>query len=107
MEIQVSLTRIIPNHQPGKLLCLADVTLQWGDLEMEIRSIRVERQGTQATMVRMPVDREGRALLIFPKEISDAIGDVVLAGGIESGIFRERFSSAQSVALEAAAAARL
>jgi hypothetical protein len=64
-------------------------------MTLEIRSIRIEAVGSGGeggTMVRMPVDRDGRAVLVLPSEVSDAVAEVVLAAGIEAGILRARDS---------------
>lgn len=59
---------------------------------MTIRAVRIESLGEGGVRVRMPVDREGRALVVFPAEVANAIGDVVLAGGLDGGILKERSS---------------
>ncbi|MDR3436397.1 hypothetical protein [Telmatospirillum sp.] len=89
MLVEVKVTAIRP-MSVGKLVALADVLVTLGDLEMTIRSVRVESLGDVGTKVRMPVDRDGRALVVLPEEVASAVGDVVLAGGIEAGILRER-----------------
>lgn len=77
----------------GKLLALADVELDFGGVPVEIKSIRLERE-PNGTSVRLPIDREGRALVVLPEEVRQAMADVVLAGALEAGIVVERFASA-------------
>ena len=62
-------------------------------MSMEIRAIRIEMvgpQGAGGTKVCMPVDRDGRAVLVLPPELSEAVAEVVLAAGIEFGVSKER-----------------
>lgn len=75
----------------GKLMALADVAVALDGVDiMMIRSIRLESLGSAGTQVRMPVNREGRAVLVLPPEVGDAVAEVVYAGGFDAGILAER-----------------
>jgi len=93
MKLVVRSLSVKPAHGSGKLIALADAALTWEDMTLEIRSIRIEKvglDGSGGTKVCMPVDREGRPVLILPPELAAAVGDVVLAAGIDAGILKER-----------------
>lgn len=74
----------------GRLLALADVELDFGGVLVEVNSIRLERE-PNGTSVRLPIDREGRALIVLPEEVRQAMADVVLAGALDAGIVMKRF----------------
>ena len=87
MKLGVRSLSIKPTPGAGKLLALADASLTWEEMTVEIRSIRIEKvgsAGTIGTKVCMPVDRDGRAVLILPPELATAVGDAVLTAGIEA-----------------------
>jgi len=93
MKIEVRSLAVKPISGGGRLVGLADVALAWDDMTMEIRSIRIEAVGSNGaggTKVCMPVDRDGRAVLVLPSELSEAVGEVVLAAAIEAGLLKER-----------------
>ncbi|CAA7626707.1 hypothetical protein [Magnetospirillum sp. UT-4] len=71
------------------MLALADVLVDIDGIEIEINSIRLEREAYRVS-VRLPVDRDNRALIVVPDPVRDAIADVVLAAGLEQGIVLER-----------------
>lgn len=77
----------------GRLLALADVELDFGGVVVEVNAVRVERE-PNGTSVRLPVDRDGRALIVLPDEIREAMADVILAGALDSGIVAERSAAA-------------
>jgi hypothetical protein len=60
-------------------------------IELSVNAVRVERGPNGiALAVRMPVDRAGRPVVDLPDTVRNALGDVVLAAGLEAGILRER-----------------
>ena len=77
----------------NKLLALADVELDFDGVLVEVNSVRLERE-QNGTSVRLPIDRDGRALIVLPEEVRQAMADVVLAGALDAGIVVERFVSA-------------
>ena len=82
---------ITPVHGAGRLLALADVVVEIGGITVQINAVRVE-QAPAGTAVRLPLDRQGRPLVVLPEEVREALGDTVLAAGIEVGILKERFA---------------
>jgi hypothetical protein len=98
MKVEVRSLAIRPMNA-GRLVALADVSLCWEEMSFTIRSIRIEAMGSGGaggTKVSMPVDRDGRAVLVLPPELSDAVAEVVLAAGIEGGILKTRGSDPAS-----------
>ncbi len=89
IAIRCECRTITPVMGSGKLLALADVTIEIAGVEVIIHSIRVEADAN-GTAVRLPVDRQQRPLIILPYEVRLALGDTVLAAGIEAGILRAR-----------------
>ena len=88
MKIEVRSLAVRPISGSGRLIGLADVALTWDEMTIEIRAIRIEvfgLNGTGGTKVCMPVDRDGRAVLVLPPELSEAVAEVVLAAAIEVG----------------------
>lgn len=83
---------IAPVHGGGRLLALADVVVEIAGVVVEINAVRVIAEPT-GTAVRLPVDRQGRAVAVLPDDVRAALGDTVLAAGIEAGILRERFGT--------------
>lgn len=73
----------------GRLLALADVAVEIAGIEVLINAVRVMAESA-GTAVRLPVDRQGRPVVVLPEEIRGHLGDIVLAAGIEAGILRER-----------------
>ena len=71
------------------MLALADVSVEIDGVVIEINSVRLERE-RNGVSVRLPIDRDGRALIVIPDPVRDAIADVVLAAGVEQGIVLER-----------------
>jgi hypothetical protein len=69
-------------------LALADVVIEIAGLVIEINSVRIEREASGVS-VRLPVDRDKRALIVVAGEIRKAMADVVLAAGLEAGLLRE------------------
>jgi hypothetical protein len=60
-------------------------------IEISINAVRVERGPPGiALALRMPTDRAGRLVVDLPKEVTEALGDVVLAAGLEQGVLREK-----------------
>ena len=93
MLVEVKVIAVRPTQASGKLtglVALADVVIEWGELSMEIRAVRIESLGHEGTRVRMPTDREGRAVMVLPDELSAAVAEVVLAGALEMGILKTR-----------------
>lgn len=88
MQVHCTLISIIPKHA-GRLLALADVELNFDGVVIEIMSVRVERE-PNGISVRLPIDRDGRALIVLPEEVRQAMADVVLAGALEVGLVVER-----------------
>jgi stage V sporulation protein G len=82
---------ITPVHGAGRLLALADVAVEIAGVAIEINAVRVE-QASAGIAVRLPLDRQGRPLVVLPEDVRQALGDTVLAAGIEVGILKERFS---------------
>jgi stage V sporulation protein G len=82
---------ITPVHGAGRLLAVADVVVEIAGVTIEINAVRVE-QDPAGTAVRLPLDRQGRPLVVLPEEVREALGDTVLAAGIEVGILKERFA---------------
>jgi stage V sporulation protein G len=84
MKVCCTLLRINAK-QAGRLLALADVELDFDGVVVEVNSVRVERE-PNGTSVRLPIDRDGRALIVLPEEVRHAVADVVLAGALDAGI---------------------
>lgn len=76
-------------HGGGRLLALADVAVEIDGIAVQINSVRVVAEPA-GTAVRLPVDRQGRPVVVLPDELCGHLGDVVLAAGIERGILKER-----------------
>ena len=93
VAIRCECRAITPVSGCGRLLALADVTIEIDGLEIIINSVRVDADAN-GTAVRLPVDRQNRPLIVLPDEVRDALGDTVLAAGIEAGILKERATSA-------------
>ncbi len=92
MNIRCTLLNIVAKNT-GRLLALADVELDFDGVLVEVNSVRLERE-PNGTSVRLPIDREGRALIVLPEEVRQAMADVVLAGALNAGIVVERYASA-------------
>jgi DNA-binding cell septation regulator SpoVG len=88
LNVRCTLINII-SKSAGRLLALADVELDFDGVVVEINSIRIERE-PNGVSVRMPVDRDGRALVVLPDEVKDAISDIILGGALAAGIVKER-----------------
>jgi stage V sporulation protein G len=88
MQVQCTFLDLHPKNA-GKLLALADVELDFEGVAITINSIRLEREANGVS-VRMPIDRDGRPLVILPDEVKDGISDIVLEAGLEAGIVKER-----------------
>ncbi|CAA7627361.1 conserved hypothetical protein [Candidatus Terasakiella magnetica] len=97
IAIRCECIAITPVSGCGKLLALADVVIEIDGIEIIINSVRVDADAN-GTAVRLPVDRQNRPLIVLPDEVRDALGDTVLAAGIEAGILRERPGRATSAA---------
>ncbi len=89
VPIRCECLAITPVHGGGRLLALADVVVEIAGVSVQVNAVRVERDPS-GTAVRLPVDRQGRPLVVLPEEVRTALGDTVLAGGIEAGVLRER-----------------
>jgi len=93
MKIEVRSISVRRTPSAGKLVALADVSLEWEDMAITIRSIRIEAIGSvgqSGTKICMPVDREGRAVVILPTELADAVAEVVMAEALDAGILKTR-----------------
>ncbi|EME71927.1 hypothetical protein H261_00070 [Paramagnetospirillum caucaseum] len=97
IAIRCECIAITPVSGCGRLLALADVVIEIAGIEIIINSVRVEAD-SNGTAVRLPVDRQKRPLVVLPDEVRNALGDTVLAAGIEAGILKERSVQAASVA---------
>ena len=95
MNVNCTLIALTPKST-GRLLALADVELDFDGVLVTVNSIRVERE-TNGVSVRMPVDRDGRPLIIVPDEVKDGISDIVLDAALEAGVVKERLKVAVSV----------
>lgn len=62
MNVHCTLIALTPKNT-GRLLALADVELDFDGVLVTVNSIRVEREPNSVS-VRMPVDRDGRALIV-------------------------------------------
>lgn len=91
ITVHCQCTAITPVHGSGRLLALADVVVEIAGVAMQINAVRVE-QDPAGTAVRLPLDRKGRPLVMLPEDVRQALGDTVLAAGIEAGILKERFA---------------
>ncbi len=91
MSVHCTLLNIVAKNA-GRLLALADVELDFDGVAVEVNSVRVERE-PNGTSVRLPVDREGRALIVLPEEVRQAMADVVLAGALDAGIVKDRVTA--------------
>jgi hypothetical protein len=88
MECRVELLKITP-IQSGRLIGLADVLLVFGDeITLSIYGVRLEvANGGEAVSVRMPIDRNSKAIVALDsEEIKSAIAEVCLAGALETEI---------------------
>lgn len=90
MNVNCTLIALTPKNA-GRLLALADVELDFDGVPVVVNSIRVEREANGVS-VRLPVDRDGRPLIILPAEVKDGISDIVLDAALEAGIVKERVS---------------
>jgi hypothetical protein len=81
----------LTSKNAGRLLALADVELDFGGVPVVVNSIRIEREANGVS-VRLPVDRDGRPLIILPAEVKDGVSDIVLDAALEAGIVKERAS---------------
>jgi hypothetical protein len=79
----------IKSMSSARLLALADVELDFDGVLVTVNSIRVERE-PDGVSVRLPIDRDGRALITLPDEVKDGISDIVLEAALEVGIVKER-----------------
>ena len=75
----------------GRLLALADVEMDFDGVLITVNSIRIEREANGVS-VRLPIDRDGRPLIVLPDEVKDGISDIVLDAALEAGVVRERVS---------------
>ena len=87
MNIECTLLNLVAK-KAGRLLALADVELDFEGVQIIINSVRIEREAN-AVSVRMPIDRDGRALVV-PDEVKAGIADIVLDAALAAGIVRER-----------------
>lgn len=92
MNVHCTLLNIVTKNT-GRLLALADVELDFDGVVVEVNSVRLERE-PNGTSVRLPIDRDGRALIVLPEAVRQAMADVVLGGALDAGIVVERFASA-------------
>lgn len=79
----------ITARNAGRLLAHADVELDFDGVPVIINSVRLEREANGVS-VRLPVDRDGRPLVVLPDAVKDGISDVVLDAALEAGIVRAR-----------------
>lgn len=93
-SVRCECIRIRAQERSGRILALADVVIEIAGLSVEINSVRVEQE-PNGVSVRLPVDRDRRALIVVADEIRQAMADVVLAAGIEAGILREVGAAAE------------
>lgn len=91
MNVRCTLLNIVAKNS-GRLLALADVELDFDGVMVEVNSVRLEREQS-GTSVRLPIDRDGRALIVLPEEVRQAMADVILGGALDAGIVVERFAS--------------
>lgn len=91
MKVRCTLIALTAKNA-GRLLALADVQLDFDGVVIEVNSVRLERE-PNGTSVRLPIDRDSRALIVLPEEVRQAMADVVLGGALDAGIVVERFAS--------------
>ena len=85
--------KITPINNAGKLLALADVTLMLDGVEITIHGVQVraDASGTEVTLPRYrSASGEWMTAITLPDELRGAMGDVVMAAGIEAGVLKEK-----------------
>lgn len=78
--------------QAGRLVALADVELLLDGVPIVIHGVQVRADG-KGTEVTLPTYRasggEWRVAVSLPEELKGAMGDAVLAAGVEVGILKQ------------------
>jgi hypothetical protein len=88
VSVRCECLRVNAVEKGGRLLGLADVRIEVSGVEIEINAVRIEREATGVS-VRLPIDRNGRAIVTLPEEVKGPLADTVLAAGLEAGFLRE------------------
>jgi len=89
----VTVLKITPVNNAGKLLALADVELMLDGVSMIIHGVQVRADGDGAK-ITLPKYRsssgEWTTAITLPDEVRGPMGDAVIAAGLEAGLLRER-----------------
>ncbi len=90
MLVAARLLKIESIRSTSRLLATAEVAVTADELCFIVRGIRLEQEANGVS-VRMPVDRNGSAIVTLESpELRDAIAEVVINGGLDLGMVVER-----------------
>jgi len=89
----ITVLKVSPVYNAGKLLALADVELVLDDVPLVIHGVQVRADG-DGTAITLPKYRspsgEWTTAITLPDEVRGPMGDMVIAAGIEAGLLKER-----------------